>query len=371
MERAFGTLTRLLHPYKQVTISKLPAMKSIILVGGEGTRLRPLTYSVVKSMVPVVNRPFIEHVIGRLALHNINEIVMAMGYKPDSILEYFKNGAGGRVKLTCNLEEKPLGTAGAVKHAGLHVDETLFVLNGDVFSDIDYTGMLDFHRRNKARVTIALTQVDDPTKFGVVETDKDGRVIRFTEKPKWEDVRSHWINAGVYILEPEVLDYIPDDTFYMFEKGVFTEMLNKGELVYAYASDAYWIDMGTPEKYHQINNDMLSGKCTSPIYRAEPIITGPGTNVHTTARITGPILIGAGCKIGENVELTGPVIFGRGCHVKKGTRITNSILWDNIVIGEEALITNSIIASGDNIKDGIRIDGLTINHEAPAEAGGK
>jgi len=364
-------------------------MKSIILVGGEGTRLRPLTYSVVKSMVPVVNRPFIEHVISQLAQHGITEVVLATGFNPDSIYKYFKTGIGmstklsyehksgsqlkqsNEINLTDSLEEKPLGTAGAVKHASRHVDETLFVLNGDVFSDIDYTGMLDFHKRNKARITIALTHVDDPTKFGVVETDKDGRVIRFTEKPKWEDVRSHWINAGVYILEPQVLDYIPDDTFYMFEKGVFPEMLEKGEPVYAYASDAYWIDMGTPEKYHQINNDMLSGKCTSPIYKAGPIITGPGTNVHTAARITGPAMIGAGCKIEENVELTGPVILGKGCNIKKGARIVNSILWDDITVGEEALITNSIIASGDNIKDGIRIDGLTINHEAPAEAGGK
>ena len=131
-------------------------MKSIILVGGEGTRLRPLTYSVVKSMVPVVNRPFIEHVIARLALHNINDIVLAMGYKPDSIFEYFRKSPVKHVKLTYSLEEKPLGTAGAVKHASQHVDDTLFVLNGDVFSDIDYTGMLDFHRRNKAKVTIAL-----------------------------------------------------------------------------------------------------------------------------------------------------------------------------------------------------------------------
>ena len=346
-------------------------MKSIILVGGEGTRLRPLTYSVVKSMVPVVNRPFIEHVIGGLALHNVNEIVLAMGYKPDSIFEYFKNGVGGQVKLTYSLEEKPLGTAGAVKHASRHVDETLFILNGDVFSDIDYTGMLDFHKRNKARVTIALTHVDDPTKFGVVETDKDGRVIRFTEKPKMEDVRSHWINAGVYILEPEVLDYIPDDTFYMFEKGVFPEMLEKGEPVYAYASDAYWIDMGTPEKYHQLNNDILSGKCASPIYKAEPVITGAGTNVHTAARITGPVMMGAGCKIEENVELMGPVILGKGCNVKKGARIVNSILWDNITVGEEAAIINSIIASGDKIENKIRIEGLTINHEAPAGNGGK
>ncbi len=346
-------------------------MKSIILVGGEGTRLRPLTYSVVKSMVPVVNKPFIEHALARLAQHNINEIVLAMGYKPDSIFEYFGQKTGMSIKLAYSLEEKPLGTAGAVKHASQHIDETLFVLNGDVFSDIDYTDMLNFHRQNKAQVTIALTHVDDPTKFGVVETDENGRVKRFTEKPKWEDVTSHWINAGVYILEPEVIDYIPENVFYMFEKGVFPNMLEKGEPVYAYTSDAYWIDMGTPEKYHQLNNDILCGKCKSPLHKAIPIISGPGTNIDTTAHMTGPVLIGAGCIIEENAELEGPVILGDGCHIKKGSRIANSVLWNNIVAGEKASITNSIIASGDNIENGTHIDGLTINHEAPAETGGK
>jgi mannose-1-phosphate guanylyltransferase len=346
-------------------------MKSIILVGGEGTRLRPLTYSVVKSMVPVANKPFIEHAIARLAQHNINDIVLAMGYKPDSIFEYFGKKSGMNVKLTYSLEEKPLGTAGAVKHASRHIDETLFVLNGDVFSDIDYTDMLNFHRRNKAQVTIALTHVDDPTKFGVVETNENGRVKRFTEKPKWEDVTSHWINAGVYIMEPGVVDYIPEDVFYMFEKGVFPGMLEKGEPVYAYASDAYWIDMGTPDKYHQLNNDILSGKCISSLHKAMPLISGPGTKIHTTAHISGPLLTGAGCIIEENAGLEGPVILGNGCQIKKGARISNSILWDNIIVGEKASITNSIVASGDNIENEILIDGLTINHEAPAETGGK
>ncbi|MBN1375324.1 MAG: NDP-sugar synthase [Dehalococcoidia bacterium] len=346
-------------------------MKSIILVGGEGTRLRPLTYSVVKSMVPVVNRPFIEHVISRLAQHNVHEIVLAMGYKPDSVFEYFKDVDESYVKLTYSLEEQPLGTAGAVKFAGQHVDETFFVLNGDVFTDIDYSAMLSFHRQNKARVTIALTHVDDPTKFGVVETTEDGRVIRFTEKPKWEEVRSHWINAGIYILEPEVLDYIPENIFYMFEKGVFPGMLEKGEPVYAYNSESYWIDMGTPAKYHQLNVDILSGICTSPLHKAEPVITEARTTLAAKANVTGPVMTGAGCIIEENVKLEGPVILGDHCHIKRGARIMNSILWDDITVGEESSIINSIIASGDNIKNRTSIEGLTINHEAPAESGGK
>ncbi len=196
-------------------------------MGGEGTRLRPLTYTVVKSMVPVVNKPFIEHVISRLAEHGIDEIVLAMGYKPNSIFDYFRKSASLHVKLTYSLEEKPLGTAGAVKHAADHVNDTFFVLNGDVFSDIDYTDMLNFHRRNKARATIALTEVEDPTKFGVVETDEEGRVLRFIEKPSWDKVTSHWINAGIYILEPDVLNYIPEGTFHMFERGVFPRYAGK------------------------------------------------------------------------------------------------------------------------------------------------
>ena len=346
-------------------------MKSIILVGGEGTRLRPLTYSVVKSMVPVVNRPFIEHVISGLAKHKINEIVLAMGYKPDSIFDYFKGRPTKQIKLTYSLEEKPLGTAGAIKNAGQHVDDTLFVLNGDVFSDTDYTDMLKFHKRNKAKATIALTYVDDPTRFGVVETEKDGRVIRFTEKPKWEEVRSHWINAGVYILEPDVLDYIPDNTFYMFEKGVFPELLAKGQAVYGYESKAYWIDMGTPEKYHLLNNDILTGKCASPIYSVKSPGKGLHTVVHKSARIIAPVLIGEGCALEENVEVTGPAVIGRDCLIGKGARITNSILWDRITVEEGAIIINSIIASGDKIERNSRIDGLTLNHEAPATYGGK
>jgi mannose-1-phosphate guanylyltransferase len=346
-------------------------MKSIILVGGEGTRLRPLTYSVVKSMVPVVNRPFIEHVIAGLALHNVNETVLAMGYKPDSIFAYFKSDGGTSINLTYSLEEKPLGTAGAVKNAAGHVEGTFFVLNGDVFSDIDYTGMLDFHRSNGAAVTIALTHVDDPTKFGVVESDDTGRVKRFIEKPKWEDVTSHWINAGVYILEPSVLDYMPDGEFYMFEKGVFPSMLNKGERVFAYPSQSYWIDMGTPEKYHQLNNDILSGKCTSPLFKTAPILIDPTAEVHASAQLTAPIMIGADCIIGKNVRLTGPVIVGKGCNINDNSRLQDSVLWDHITIGKAASVTNCIIASGAKIKDKARLEGQTVNHDAPAGTGGK
>jgi len=341
-------------------------MKAIILVGGEGTRLRPLTYSVVKPMVPVVNRPFIEHVIRKLALHGIDEIVLAMGYKPDSIYAYFKDGRGLDVKLTYSLEEKPLGTAGAIKNAGGHVDNTFFVLNGDCFSDIDYSDMLNQHMRNKAMATIALTHVDDPTRFGVVETDASRRVLRFIEKPAWQDVTSHWINAGVYILEPAVLDYIPDNQFYMFENGVFPRMLERGEPFYAYRSQAYWIDMGTPEQYHRINSDLLQGKCTSPLHVARDLIIAEGCEIHASARLTGPVILAGGCTVGADVRITGPAVIGRSCRISRSAVIENSLLWDDITVGEGAIIIDSIIASGAKIDKRQRLEGLTINHQAPA-----
>ncbi|MGA2368260.1 MAG: NDP-sugar synthase [Dehalococcoidia bacterium] len=338
-------------------------MKAIILVGGEGTRLRPLTYTVVKSMVPVINKPFIEHVIRRLAAHGINEIVLAMGYKPDSIFEYFRKSSTLDIKLTYSLEEKPLGTAGAVKHAGSQLNETFFVLNGDVYTDIDYTDMLTFHRLNKAKATIALTRVEDPTKFGVVETDQNGRVQHFIEKPSRDKVTSHWVNAGIYILEPDVLNYIPEGDFYMFERGVFPDMLAKGESVYAYTSDAYWIDMGTPEKYHQLNCNILGGSCASPLHNGDKVVIDSSSRVHPTARITAPVIIDGNCVIEERVELKGPVVLGKGCLIKKGTLIENSLLWDNVVVGKNASIINSILASGVKIKDKARLEGQTLNQE--------
>lgn len=346
-------------------------MKAIILVGGEGTRLRPLTYSVVKSMVPVLNRPFLEHVLCNLSKHNIKEIVLAMGYKPDSIYEYFKSGPVHDVRMTYSLEVKPLGTAGAVKLAGNHVHSTIFVLNGDVFTDIDYTDMLRYHKENHAKATIALTHVDDPTKFGVVETDAEGRVQRFIEKPPADQVTSHWINAGVYILEPDVLDYIPNDSFYMFERGVFPELLTKGERVFAYRSDAYWIDMGTPSKYHQLNVDILLGKCFSSLCNRESLSIGAGSIIDPTCVINGPVMIGTDCHLENNMRINGPVIIGNNCHFKPDSLIENAILWNNITVGSQVSVINSIIASGANIEDKSRLVDQTYNHEAPSGNGGK
>ena len=201
------------------------SLKAVILVGGQGTRLRPLTYNTPKPMVPVLNVPFLEHVIRNLKEHNVTEIVMAQHYLAASMKDYFGNGSKLGVKLYYVMEESPLGTAGAVKNVEDFLDSTFFVLNGDIFHNRDFTGMLKFHRRHRAKATIVLSPVDDPTMYGVIETDKRNKVKRFLEKPKPEEVTTNMINAGTYVLEPEVLQRIPPDTRFTFEHEVFPQML--------------------------------------------------------------------------------------------------------------------------------------------------
>ncbi|MCK4274097.1 MAG: nucleotidyltransferase family protein, partial [Dehalococcoidales bacterium] len=203
-------------------------LTAVILVGGPGTRLQPLTDDRPKSVLPVLNKPFMEHFIAYLRQYGIEDIILTLSYLPDVIREYLGDGSRYGVHLTYCLEEEPLGTAGAVKNAEAYLGNTFFVLNGDVFTDMDLGDMLAFHRENKAKATISLTWVDDPSAFGVVETDSEKRVKQFIEKPPLAEATTNWINAGTYILEPEVLEYIPANTHYMFERGLFPHLLGTG-----------------------------------------------------------------------------------------------------------------------------------------------
>lgn len=341
-------------------------MKAIILVGGEGTRLRPLTYSTVKTMVPVLNKPFIEYVIRYLGNHNINEIVLAMGYKPDAIIDYFGDASQLGVKLIYSVETTPLGTAGALKHAEPHIDvaETFIVMNGDVFTDIDLTAMLEFHKKHKAKATIALTPVDDPTHFGVVETDHRQRVTRFMEKPKREEVTSNLINAGVYILDGEILKRIPPGKRFMFEHDVFPGLLTDGEPVFGYTIDCYWIDTGTREKYLQLTSDLMYGKSAQVVFQPEQVID-KRSHVDPQAKLTGPILIDRDCTVRKRVQLKGPVVIGAGCNICDGAIIEDSILWQNVHVGQDAILRDCIVASHNHIEDNACIEYAAINNALP------
>lgn len=323
-------------------------MKAVILVGGEGTRLRPLTCNTPKAMVPVLNTPFLEHVIRHLAKHQVTDIVLAQHHLAGPIESYLGDGSQLGVRLNYIVEDSPMGTAGAIKNAERYLDETFLALNGDIFTDLDITAMADFHRGRKAKATIALIPVEDPTAYGLIETDARGRVTRFLEKPDRSEVlqrRTNMINAGTYVLDPDVLAQIPSQAKVSIERETFPLLLARGEPVYAFPSSGYWMDMGTPEKYLQLHRDLLGGKSgdytpASP----EEVLIGEQSNVHPAAQIEGPVVIGDDCTIGENVRLTGPLVIGNGCTILEGTVIEDSVIWHDVRLGPRATIKHSMVA---------------------------
>jgi mannose-1-phosphate guanylyltransferase len=321
-------------------------MKAVILVGGQGTRLRPLTLNTGKAMVPVLNRPFLEHMLYYLKGYAVDDVVLALHYRPSQVEDHF--GAGGRlgIKLSYVVEENPLGTAGAVKNCEQYLGETSFVLNGDVFTDLDLGAMMAFHGEKEAKVTIFLTPVADPTLYGLVETDERGRIQRFVEKPSRDQVTSNMINAGIYILEPEVLKYIPAQTHFMFEYDLFPMLLEMGQPLYGYAAHGYWIDIGSPEKYLRLNHDLLLGRCGRGFsYTAEP------GSIHPTARVREPVVIGKDAIIGPGVLLGGPAVIGPGCKIGEQAVVEGSVLWSEVRVGQRAVLQNCIIADNCSIGD--------------------
>jgi len=320
-------------------------MKAIILVGGKATRLMPLTNNIPKAIVPVLNTPFLEHVIRHLSQHEIKDIILAQGHLPQPIEGYLGDGSQLGVKLSYIVEDTPLGTAGAIKNAESYLDDTFLVLNGDIFTDLDITAMIDFHRQRKAKVTISLAPVDDPTSYGLIETDGWCRITRFLEKPKPEEVTTNMINAGTYVLEPDVLAYIPPQKAVSIERETFQQLLARKEPVYAFSSPAYWLDMGTPEKYFQLHRDLLGGRCRQcALAQTDEVIIGEGSNIHPTARIKGPAIIGANCAIGRGVKLIGPVVIGYGGTILEDSVIEDSIIWRNARLGPRTRIKGSILA---------------------------
>lgn len=353
-------------------------MKAVILAGGQATRLLPLTCNIPKAMVPVLNIPFLEHVIRYLSEHQIKDIILAQGYLAQPIEGYLGDGSQLGVKLNYVAEDTPLGTAGAVKNAERYLDDTFLMLNGDIFTDLDITAMIDFHQKRRAKATIALTPVDDPTSYGLVETDAEGRVTQFLEKPSPSQVTTNMINAGTYVLEPEILAQIPSQTKVSIEREVFPLLLEQGKPVYAYPSSAYWIDIGTPEKYLRLHRDLLNGKSSQYVPALpEEVVIGEQSYIHPTAQIKGPVMIGSNCTIGDKVRLTGPIVIGHGCQILPESAVEESIIWRNTRLGQHVNLKNSIVADNcclnadSTIKDSILGDNVTVASGCKLEPGSK
>ena len=308
-------------------------------------------------MVPVLNHPFLEHTIAYLKKYQVEKVVLATSYLSEIIQEYFSQGASQDVKLIYALEDEPLGTAGAVKNAEQHISDTFCVLNGDIFTDLDLANMFAFHREKGAKVTISLTWVDNPCAYGVVEAEGDGRITRFIEKPSPNHITTNWINAGIYIIEPEALKYIPHNTHYMFENGLFPLLLKLGEPLYGYPYHSYWLDMGTMDKYLQLNYDLLLSKVESALLSTigkNGVYYGKRCVIHPSAQIIGPAVIGNNCNISQGVRIKGPVVIGSDCSLEEYAIIEATVLWQGVSIGKHAVVEHAVIGNDTNINAYVR-----------------
>src|SRR5215203_2666708 len=281
-------------------------MKALLLVGGQGTRLRPLTVHAPKSIVPIFNRPFLHYQLDLIKqVPEIDEVILSLNYQPDRIREVFGDGREAGIKLRYVVEPTPLGTAGAVRYAAQGVRDTIVVFNGDVLTQVDLGGLIDFHRSRRARATIVLTPVDNPTAYGLVETDSASNILRFLEKPKREEITCDTINAGIYVLEPDTFDRIPKDVAYSIERGYFPSLVERGEPFFAYVDRGYWIDIGTPEKYVQVHRDMFDGRFSGGGFgeRPRPVVAldariEEGAQLHPSCFVDSGATVKAGAVIG-------------------------------------------------------------------------
>ncbi len=343
-------------------------MKAVIIAGGLGTRLRPLTDKTPKPIVPVANRPFVVHQIENLVRHGISEVVLSLHYLPHEIKKILGDGKQWGIKIRYSVEEHPLGTAGAVKNAERFFDEgPIIVFNGDILTDINISKILNFHREKRATVTLALTEVEDPTPFGLILTEKDGRVKKFLEKPGREMITARTINAGIYVVDPKIFEEVAVGQEYSFERQLFPSLLEKGVPIYGYLSEAYWIDIGNPEKYKEAHQAILRGEVSVRILGTKidgRFWLGKESRPDPSVRFVGPSIIGEKVKIGRGTEIGDCVVvgdcvsIGEKCLmdraiVWKGTRIGNHVHLSDCIIGGNCVIEDeSIIGHGAVIADG-------------------
>jgi len=327
-------------------------MRALILAGGFGTRLRPLTDHVPKSLLPICNRPFLEHQIRLVASHDVKDVTLLTGYLPDEFSAFAaRMRAQLGVDLEISTEHKPLGTAGAVRSKLDELDGTTLVLNGDVLTDLDIGSVLEFHRKAEALVTIVLTPVDDARPYGLVPLNDDARVLEFREKPT-ELVPGN-INAGTYVLEPSVLSEVPEDEFWQFEQQLFPSLLAKGVPMAGYVSDAYWLDIGSPDRYLQAHRDILSGRAHADV---EGTIVNEPTSLSDGTTIVPPTLL-SHAPVGAGATLGPLTTVGPGARIGSGARIERSVLHAECVIGERAVVLDSIVGRGTQISPDAEISG--------------
>lgn len=335
--------------------------KAVIMAGGFGTRLRPITMNLPKPMVPMMNVPMMEHIVNLLKKHHVTDILSLLYFQPEKITSYFGTGASFGISMKYMQAQADYGTAGAVRFAHEHLRDRFIVISGDVLTDFDISAAVAFHEEKQAKATIVLTQAPNPLQFGIVMTDKEGKITRFLEKPSWGEVFSDTINTGIYILEPEVLDLIPYQKEFDFSKDLYPLMLSHAMPLYGYTASGYWQDVGNLDQYQQAQSDAIHGKVHVE-YKGHKRTSVLGTGyiatsaqVHETAKLAGTVIIGENVVVGPRAELINSSI-GDGCQIGFGAKIDNSVLWERVTVGDFATLSNDVICNGTVIGDYCSID---------------
>jgi NDP-sugar pyrophosphorylase family protein len=338
-------------------------MKAMIMAAGVGSRLEPLTCNVPKPMVPVVNRPAMEHIIKLLAAGGITQVAANLWYLPEKVRSYFGDGNRFGVELTYSLEKDLMGTAGGVKKLETFFNETFVIVSGDALTDVDLGQLLEAHRAKGALATIALKEVADPSDFGVVITENDGRIKAFQEKPRQEEALSRLANTGIYIFEPEIFKHIPENTVYDFGKQLFPRLVELGAAFYGKKIDAYWCDIGSLIQYRLAHYDILRGLVRVDVpgnWHPNALYVGDNSFIAPSARLGAKVVVGSNCHIGPGVEIFGETVIGDHCIIENYSSIFGSILWDHTRIGREARLVECVVAGGCHLKQGATIGSGTI-----------
>ena len=339
-------------------------MKAVILAGGLGTRLRPLTLEIPKPIVPIFDRPFLYHQVELLRqVPDIDEVVLSLNYQPGRIEAHVGDGAEAGLPLRYRVEPHPLGTGGAVKFATAGIRDAVLVLNGDVLTDIDLNAVVARHRERRATATIVLTPVDNPSAYGLVEADEEGNVRRFIEKPGPDEITCNTINAGIYLLEPATFDRIPDDTAWSIERQYFPSLVERGETFVAHVDRGYWIDIGIPASYMQAHRDLMAGRCAAgPFHEraAGAVHRGGRCRIAAGAALDGPCFLGDGCVVEEGARIGAESVIGPGCTIGPRAVVERSIVWGKTTVEAEAVVRDAILGRACQVGEGAEIGAGTV-----------
>jgi mannose-1-phosphate guanylyltransferase/phosphomannomutase len=342
-------------------------VKAVVMAGGEGTRLRPLTSNQAKPMVPIAGKPCMEHILDLLRKHGFDDVIVTVAFLPQAIRGYFGDGDALGIEMSYSVEESPLGTAGSVRLAADQLDEPFIVISGDALCDVDLAQLVETHFEKKAAVTIGLVSVENPLEFGIVVTDEDGRVERFLEKPSWGQVFSDTINTGIYVLDPEVLRHVPTDQPYDFAKELFPLLLEMGRPLYGCVLEGYWQDIGNLDQFRQANYDALDGKVDLNIPGIQlrgNIWIGEGVDLDDLDQIEGPAFVGNNCRIAPGASIGPHSVLGANATLRERARIERSVIDSGTHIGRSAIVEGAIIGRSCDLRTHARLhEGVAIGDE--------